>query len=132
MIPLIYFIIVVAHAYIDSKKIKKGIRIRHKTELYFYALVSFVLFWALAELTAAPIVSLILFPLLTRAAFFDPVLNFLIGKHFLFEGVEKKKSDTSFWDNLEKSIGMPTVVYRIIYFVLYIIHLFYYFIWSLN
>jgi len=122
LIPIIYFLIVVTHAYIDYRKIKiKGQSIKHKTESFYYILVCFILFWVLAELAQAPILPLILFPLFTRAAFLDPFLNWFCGNHFLYEGMTKRNRDKSFFDNLEKSLGLPVAVYRIIYFALYII-----------
>lgn len=129
LIPAIYLLIVIAHAYIDYYIIEvKKKTIRHKTGMYYYALVCFVLFWVIFVLFDVGYLPVILFPLLTRAAFFDPALNLFRGKGILYEGEPKKKSDRSFFDDLEKSIGWPVWVYRIIYFAAYLAYLIIYFI----
>jgi hypothetical protein len=124
IIPAIYLLIVIAHAYIDYYKIKvKGKFIRHKTESIYYVIVCFALFWVMTWLTNVTMLPLVLFPLLTRAAFFDPLLNWFRGKGILYEGEAKKNRDKSFFDNLEKSIGCPVWAYRMIYFAAYLAYL---------
>jgi len=123
LIPSIYLVIIIAHAWYDSYQSKKGIYIKHLRESYIYCLLCLVLFFVLGELTTTKILPLILFPLLTRAAFFDPLYNLFTGNHFLFEGVNKGKKDKSFFDELEARINLPVFVYRFIYFIAYLIYL---------
>jgi len=136
VIPAVAFAVVLAHALIDRHTtIVKQKPVRHKRGVYYYCLVWFVLFWPLfyySPESLYPIVTglpIILFAFLTRLAFFDPLYNKFIKKGFLYEGVEKKKSDRSFFDWAEKKIGWPVWVYRIIYFVAYLGYLIFY-LWN--
>ena len=121
MIPTLYILLVAGHAYWDARKIKKGIIINHKLEAIGYLIISVLLSIFLAKWFS--VLPLILFPLLTRAAFFDPVLNLFLGKSWLYEGVQKPKNKESWFDRLERNIGWPTYVYRIFYFAIYLIYL---------
>lgn len=133
-IPLVYLLLVIAHTIIDWYTIKKRQqKVNHKKGMYYYCAASFFLFFPLID--SFPLftnfyqpIPLIVFPIVTRAAFFDPLLNWFLGQHFLFEGVEKPEADKSWWDRLEAKIGLPVIVYRIIYFSLYLISLFYYYV----
>jgi len=120
MLPLTYILLVLLHAYYDSTEIKKGIIIDHFRESIYY-LFAFMLLGVAFKLTlGGEVLPLILFPLLARAAFFDPLLNLFIGKGWLFEGVSKPKSKESWWDRLERQIGLPVWVYRIIYILAFV------------
>ena len=130
MIPLAYILLVVAHAWYDSKEIKKGVAVNHKKESIWYGAACFLLIWIFIWAkyhfrinTVWQIVPPVAFPLLTRAAFFDPILNKLIGKSWLYEGVKKPKDKESWFDRLERNIGLPTWVYRILYWTAYVTYL---------
>lgn len=128
LIPVFYLLMVAAHAFIDSVKIKKGIVIRHNTESYFFAATCFLIFFPLLDAMPDEVgywhpLPLILFPLLTRLAFFDGLLNMMINKPWLYEGVKKPKDKESWFDRLERNIGLPVWLYRLIYIVLYLSYL---------
>lgn len=119
--PLTYLALVFIHAYYDSKHIKT---IDHKAEAAVYIIICALV--GVVFVGKIKVISIILFPLLTRAAFFDPLFNWLIGNHFLYEGVYKPKNKRSLFDWLELKIGLPVFIYRIVYFIIYLIHIFYY------
>lgn len=130
LIPIIYLIIIASHAIIDAIKIKRGIIINHNLESAIYIIISILLGAVILIFgtSGKALLPLILFPIVTRAAFFDALLNSLTGRHWLYEGVPKPKSKESLWDRIERQIGLPTALYRIIYLLVYGIWLFYYFL----
>lgn len=128
IIPFVAFAVVLAHALIDRRTtIVKQKPVRHLRGAFYYCLVWIVLFFVFFFISGKSFVStavpVVLFAFLTRVSFFDPLYNFSIGKGILFEGTVKKKRDTSIIDTIEKSIGWPVWVYRIIYFAVYFIYL---------
>lgn len=118
LIPLFYSAFVAAHAAIDWYLIKvKDKKINHKKESYWYAVFSFIVFWLFLFISEAPFWSLIAFPLLARAAFFDPLLNWFTEQPFVYEGdPNKPKEERSWYDDLERRLKFKPVVYRVIYF----------------
>lgn len=122
IIPTIFILIVVAHALIDAYQIeKKGIYINHFKEGCYYALVCVVVSFVLWKL-GNHWLSLAIFPLITRMAFFDGLLNLFRGKKFLYEG------KASLVDRIERAIGLPTWFMRMFYFAAYIVYLIIYFV----
>jgi len=115
IVPTIYFLIVFFHALIDAYKIeKKGIYINHFVEGCFYVLICGAVSITIFMLTEVSWLPLILFPIITRTAFFDGLLNVFRGKRILYEGAASKT------DSIEKWIGLPTVIYRIFYLLIYV------------
>lgn len=128
MIPVIYLLLVIAHAYYDSIQIKKGIFIKHRRELFYYALACFILFWVL--LSSSSVLPLIMLPLITRLAWFDVALNLFRGKTFTYEGSSKDKRDYSFFDWLESWSNISIFWLRILYVVKYVSFLIFYYLWN--
>lgn len=126
LLPIIYLLIVASHASVDCYLIKvRHKTINHKFEAAIYILICIIL-GAVALITGFgwELLPLILFPIITRAAFFDPLLNWFRGLHWLYEG----SGGNSYWDRLERQIGLPVALYRIIYLLVYGAWLFYYFL----
>lgn len=117
IIPFIYVLTVALHAGIDWFLIKKkNIAINHKTEIYYYAGFCAILFFLFLCTSSVRFYHLIFLPVLSRAAFFDPALNWFTGNSILYEGdPDKAEEKKSFFDRLEAWLGLPVIVYRIIY-----------------
>lgn len=119
ILPIVYFLINFLHAFWHSVRIRKGelILSRRKTAEVIVinliagtGLIFFFPFW--------PIV---LFAVLTRAAFYDPLLNILRGKPITYEGtINKEKSKIDDWEN---KTGLSAMAFRVIYLAAYIIYL---------
>ncbi len=121
MIPLIYILINLIHALYHSVLIKKGHLIQSKQKVIEYCLLSLLAGAALKLFLVDNWLPLILFPVLTRLAFFDPFLNLFRGKPFEYEGsISKKKS---LWDWIESKLGIPIFVLRIFYLAAFVIYL---------
>lgn len=124
-IPFIYFVIVLVHAIWHWYRIVKKNELITSTEKFLeYAVACFVCFIALLKWVEP--LHLIVFPIVTRMAFYDALLNLFRKKGFLYEGeISKKKS----WvDWIENKIGLPTWLYRLVYALLWVGYLIYYLI----
>jgi hypothetical protein len=120
-IPSIYLALVIIHAkYHAYLIIKKNRVIKSKQKVFEWSLASFICFWVL--LTWSTIAALIILPIVTRLAFFDTLLNLSRKKRWLYESKSK-----SGWDAIERRIGLPTWVYRILYIIMYVVYLLIYF-----
>lgn len=120
ILPILFVIVVFLDALTDIIKIRENEKINHKFGALIYFIISLVagiVFWAWSTATWADI---ILFPLITRLAFFDPLLNLLLKKPFIYEGVHKPKEDSSFTDLIEKKTGISVLWLRLIYIILFI------------
>lgn len=115
--PLVYLIVNIIDAWTDRKRI-----VKHKRGAYIYAAICLIVAWPLLDFTNVELWDVILFPLLTRAAFFDTARNLFAKQNWLYEG-DKNKIDKSFFDEFEAWLGISTFWLRIIYFVAYIIYL---------
>jgi len=127
IIPISYLILVAIHAYCDKVRTKNDKPVSHGWGSFYYVMASICLlyaygYWVYPEHPFFP-AELFILPILTRAAFFDPLYNKFIGKHWLFEGVKKSKRLESWFDRLERNIGLPTAVYRLAYLAAYFIYL---------
>jgi hypothetical protein len=120
ILPSIYFVLVVAHAWYHDYLIEeKNRRIYGNQKLFEWSFISLICLCVFGSWV--DILPLIILPIVTRLAFFDIVLNFWRGNNWLYEGeISKKKS---FWDYIENRIGLPVYVYRIIYLLMYIIYI---------
>ena len=123
LIPVSYLLAVLIHAKADAVKTKNGKPVNHLLGAFFYTAASLGLFLLFRQTSNATILQLIMLPLLTRAAFFDSLYNKFIGKHWLYEGTKKPKRKESIIDTIERIIGLPVGVYRLIYFAAYGIYL---------
>lgn len=126
MIPLTYIIINFIHAYWHSYLIKKNRLIQSGQKVIEYAGLSALTGAVLIFGFDCPAVPVILFALLTRLAFFDIFLNLLRGKNWLYEGQIKKKK--SFMDWIENQTGIPIIIFRLLYLVIFVVYLIIYFV----
>ena len=136
MIPLIWFILVIGHAVLDWYKIRRrNININHFRESCWFAFICLVVALIILGVEGfsetigsgwRAFLPLILFPLLTRAAFFDPLLNILLDKGLLYEPRKKPQGNGSWWDQFERWIGLPVWVYRVVYLAGYLVYLIFY------
>jgi hypothetical protein len=113
--PILYIIINVVDAYSDRNRV-----VNHKRGALIYAAACFIIAIPLLVSHNATWLDVCVFPLITRAAFFDPVLNLIRGKSILYEGKKKPKGEGSFIDELERRIGLSTFWLRIVYLKIYI------------
>jgi hypothetical protein len=131
-IPAVFMLLAIAHACLDAYWIEeRNVLIdnkRKKKESLYYISVNVALALVFFVAFKTPVYFLVLFPLFCRAALFDPFLNAFRGEKFFYEGrPDKPDSEKGVWDKLEKSLGWPVLVYRVIYLAaLAILTLFYY------
>lgn len=71
---------------------------------------------------------LLIIPILTRAALFDPVLNLMTGNNFVYNG-DRNNPKRSWVDRFEDWTGLSIFWLRIAYLVIYVGYLIYFFIW---
>ena len=116
----VYIAINVVDAYTDRR-----IAVNHIRGAIVYGVICAVIAWPLLQWTDARLLDVILLPLLTRAAIFDPVFYLMKGKYrgIFFEEVKKIGGEKSIIDNLERKLGLSVFWMRVIYFVLYIAYL---------
>lgn len=118
-----YLFGVALHAYIDGwRTVKYGRAFSHWPGTFLYTGYSILLFIIWGELPQTKVIDLIALPVLTRAAFYDPLFNRIIGKSWLYEGVPKPKKKMSLIDRIEKRIGLPVWFYRLFYIAAYLIY----------
>ena len=117
MIPLTYILLNFVHAFWHKYLIDKNRLIRSGQKVIEYSILS-VLTGALLVLAGHQITPVIIFCLLSRLAFFDIFLNLLRGKNWLYEGsIGKYKS---FWDWIERQTGIPIIIFRLLYLVIFV------------
>jgi hypothetical protein len=120
MIPIIYFVLVLAHAkYHAYLIVKKNKTIKSYQKVVEWGLASAICFFLLLKYSGW--LPLVILPIVTRLAFFDTALNLFRKKNWLYE----KASGGV--DGFEKKIGLPTWAFRLIYFAMYIVYLITYF-----
>lgn len=125
LLPVIYILINIIHAgyhwYLIVKRNKLITSVQKVIEYGLACVLVTVIFLIIGYFDWP----LVLLPLLTRAAVFDPCLNLLRGKSWLYEGqISKRKS---FVDWVENLTGLPVWVFRITYLLTYIGYLIYYY-----
>lgn len=124
ILPVVYLVLNVAHAYWHAKRIKKGELILSKKKIAEAIISNVVVF--LVVIFFYPFWPVILFAGLTRAAFYDIALNLFRGKRWTYEGdISRKKS---WMDWIEYEIGFPPYVYRVLYLAVYVTYLIIYLI----
>ena len=117
MIPIIYILLNVIHAWYHSYLIKKDEVIYSNQKTIEYSVAS-ILTATVLIFFHYPVLPMILFALLSRMAFFDILLNLLRGKSWLYEGeISKKKSII---DLVENKTGLPIWFLRLFYIACYI------------
>ena len=104
-----YIICVLIHAYIDSERIRKNIKIHHGEEgvLFGFSCV----FTLLLSPNTTEIIHSIVLMILCRYAFFDIFLNKFRGLNFYYEGTG---TTTSIIDKIERKLNINVHVSRII------------------
>lgn len=118
MIPLTFILLNLLHAVWHSYLIKKNRLIQSGQKTIEYSIGSAITGAMLIFGLGCPVVPVILFCLLSRLTFFDIFLNLLRGKKWLYEGqIGKYKS---FWDWFERQTGIPIIIFRLLYLVLFI------------
>jgi len=121
-LPLTYFLLNLIHAiwhwYLIERRNKLVKSLQKTTE---YTLASVIVGMVFKWVFHFKLFPIIMFCLITRAAFFDPILNFFRGKTCAYEGEIKKEK--GFFDWLENKTGLPTWFFRIAYWASYIIYL---------
>jgi len=117
-----YLFGVVVHAWADAQRTDNQKPVSHILGSLLYIGYCLILFIIWGELPQTKVIDLIALPALTRAAFFDPLYNRLIGKGWLYEGVPKPKNKSSLIDRIEKWLGLPVWFYRLFYFAAYLIY----------
>lgn len=125
ILPITCFLFVTFDAFTDMVNIKEGEAINHKRGAIYYLIASLILGAVFLAWSNAPLLDIIVFPVITRMAFFDPLLNVMLGKSFIYEGVYKTKKDRSFTDWIEGKIGLSVIWLRVIYLALFIGYLIY-------
>lgn len=121
MIPLVYILINLIQAVWHSYLIKKNRLIQSGQKIIEYSIASILAGVILINFPGGKFLPLILFCILTRLAFFDPLLNILRGKPIAYEGEIKKKK--SFYDWFEDQTGLPTMFLRVVYLAAFLIYL---------
>lgn len=128
-IPVIFFIIVLADAIINWYLIEKKDRvIRHWVEALIYSLVCVAVSSLLHFYFQVPVVPLIVFTLITRLTFFDPLLLLFRKSPLRYEGdPNKPDNEKSLYDRFEELFGVDIIWLRLIYLLMYIAYLIIYF-----
>ncbi len=127
-IPPIYILLNIIQAWWHSYLIvKKNKTITSSQKTFEYGLICLLTFIPLLAFEKA--LPLIILPLVTRAAFYDGLLNLFRGKPFLYEGQISKKKSVIDW--IEDKIGLPIWFFRLFYSLTYISYLIYY-LWNSN
>lgn len=122
-VPILYFVLVLSHAIWHWYRIVKKNELITSIEKFLeYSIACFVCFMALLKWVKP--IHLIIFPIVTRAAFYDALLNVFRKKPLLYEGEIKKKKSWIDW--IENQIGLPTWSYRLVYALAYVGYLIYY------
>jgi hypothetical protein len=122
-IPPIYILLNIIHAWWHWYLIvKQNKTITSSQKAFEYGLISLLTFIPLLAFEKA--LPLIILPILTRAAFYDGLLNLFRGKAFLYEGQISKKKSVVDW--IEDKIGLPTIIFRLLYALIYIGYLIFY------
>lgn len=121
-LPLVYLAIVVFHCLIDAYQIeKKGIYINHFKEGCYYGLVCAIVSCILYFVLHLPLSPLIVLPLVTRLAFFNPLLNIFRGKKLNYIGTR------SWFDKIETSLNISPSVFIFLFIAIYILYLIIYY-----
>ena len=121
MIPLVYILINLIQAVWHSYLIKKNRLIKSGQKIIEYSILSILAGVILISFPGGKLLPLILFCILTRLAFFDSFLNILRGLPLTYEGQIKKGK--SFYDWFEDQTGIPVIILRIFYLILFIVYL---------
>lgn len=116
--PILYFLINVTDAFTD-----KNTNVNHTRGALLYATACSIIGLILLITQHATWYDILIFPLITRAAFFDPILNLMRGKNILYEGVKKPKGKRSWYDEFERKLDLSTFSLRIIYLAVYMSYL---------
>lgn len=125
--PIIFFIIVLADAIVNWYLIeKKDRKINHIVEGFWYMGICVTIACLLYFVLGVELFPLIVFSVLTRLTFFDPLLLLFRKKPLSYEGGEKPDSEKSIYDRLEKWFGIDVIWLRLIYLILYIGYLIFY------
>jgi len=120
IIPVIYVFINIVHAVWHWHLITQFDKtIKSTQKVIEYGVLCLAAFFLL--LPYSNWLPLIIFPVLTRAAFFDALLNALRGKNLFYDGVISKKK--SWVDYIEDKIGLPQWFFKLIYLFAYITYL---------
>lgn len=122
IIAIIPAIAVIIDAYTDKIDI---LNVKHLRGVVIYAVA--VAFPYSFFIQSTSILSLILIPILTRAALFDIALNLMTGNSFTYNG-DSSNPHRSIIDKLEDKTGFSIFTLRIIYLTIYIGYLIYFFI----
>ncbi len=123
-IPSIYLALVIIHGWYHSYLIReKNKLIKSRQKTFEWGIASVICFFSL--LPVSNWLPLIVFPIVTRLAFFAPALNLFRGKKIFYRGVISKQK--SLWDYVESRLPISTATIQIIYLAMYIVYLLSYF-----
>lgn len=124
IIPFSFLVINLIDAFTDTHT-----DVNHRRGAFLYAIACIFLSVAYLKFTDINMWWLVGFSLLTRVASFDPFLNLLRGKPFIYEGINEGKKDKSIVDWIESKLGLSIFWLRIIYIVIYLAFLIIYFLY---
>lgn len=116
VVPIFYILLNIVDAFTDYKLKDK---VKHKRGALIYMGISIAMFFVFGAFAKTTMTDNIVYPILTRLAFFDPLYLLMIRERLTYEGA-KNKTDKSFVDWFENLIPIPIIAKRIIYLGLYI------------
>lgn len=116
--PILYLIINIVDAWSD-----RNINVNHRRGALLYATASAIVSIPLLITQNLSWLDVISLPILTRAAFFSPILNIMRGKSILYTSAKKSKGQGSVIDELERRLGISTFWLRIIYLTAYLAYI---------
>lgn len=120
LLPLIYIALVILHSAYHWWKIEEKNKLITSTQ----KIIEWSVISILAGVLLIPfyqLLPIIIYPIITRLAFFDITLNLMRGKSWLYEGAISKSK--SLWDFVESRIGMPIWIFRVIYILMFLAYL---------
>ena len=110
------------HACWHGYLIKKNRLIQSNQKIIEYTIGSLLTGVILVTGFGCKLLPLILFAVLTRMAFFAPMLNLLRGKSYFYRGESSRKKRWTF-DWIEAKIGLPVWLLAFVYLAAYLVYL---------
>ena len=119
IVPIFYILLNIVDAFTDYKLKDK---VKHKRGALIYMTISVVMFFVFGAFAKTTLTDNIVFPVITRLAFFDPLYLLFIRERLTYEG-DKNKPDKSFIDEVEAFLGIPILCLRLIYLLIFVSYL---------
>jgi len=122
MIVILLSLLVILHAYIDAKRIKRNWKIRHGEEGIYYAIAVGYIWYINHFITGLEWYWGVSLGITARMAWFDNCLNVFRGKNILYQGSTIKGLDVkkSIIDQIENKLGINILWLRIFYVILFL------------